>query len=103
MLRDRSQWHNWVESNNSDSGINWPDNGYSGDDSTWLNSSWNTGGRWQNTWNGDTSNIPTNSYSSNNNDLLKKNKLLEDRLARLENQLLVNPSDTCDDSCDYSC
>ena len=103
LLRDKSQWHNWVEPNNSGSGINWPDNGYSGDDSSWLNSNWNTGGRWQNTWNGDTSNIPSNSYSSNKDDLLKKNKLLEDRLARLENQISVNPSDTCDNSCDYSC
>lgn len=109
LLRDRSQYHNWVEDDDSAS---WDMPGTrSGNDTgkgkgsgkNWLNSNWFTGGRWQNDWNGDTSSIPKNSYTSNKDELLKKNELLEQRLARLEGQMILNnPTDeVCDEACEY--
>lgn len=108
LLRDRSQWHNWADDDDSSSNINWSDsdNDSSWLKNNWLENNWLTGGKWQNKWNDDTSTIqtstvPTNSSSSNNYNLLLKNKILEDRLARLENQMVLNnPSDdVCDDVC----
>ena len=94
LLKNRSQWYNWVEPTTSSSGESWP---YSQDNSNWSNKNWSTGAKWQNEWNGDTSNLPTNSYSSNKDDLLKKNKLLEERMTRLESQLINGSSGSCYD------
>jgi hypothetical protein len=98
LLSNRSQYHNWVEDDDSGS------SDMSGDSTgkNWLNNSWFSGGKWHNNWNGDTSNIPKNSYNKNKDELLKKNKLLEERLARLEGQMILNnPTDeVCDDACE---
>jgi hypothetical protein len=99
LLRDRSQYHNWVE---DDSGSSGSSGSGSSTGKNWLKNNWLTG-KWQNEWNGDTSNIPKNSYTSNKDELTKKNELLEQRLARLEGQMILNnpTEDACDEACEY--
>jgi hypothetical protein len=107
LLRDRSQYHRFLEDDDSGSGDSGgsggsgSSGGSGGTGKNWLNNSWFSGGKFQNNWNGDTSNIPKNSYTSNKDELTRKNELLEQRLARLEGQMILNnPSeDQCDEAC----